>query len=84
MRLPTPVGVWCGADVIVPPGLQVDCGGAGIPEEFEGKPDKVADAFTGVPGPGVSGIEIQRRGAGGWRYGKHAGAGREAEGRGPS
>lgn len=40
----TVFALWGGVDVIVPPGLQVECSGAGILGAFERTPDELADA----------------------------------------
>ena len=40
----TAFALWGGVDVIVPPGLQVECSGAGILGGFERTPDELADA----------------------------------------
>lgn len=43
--------LWGGVDVIVPPGLQVECSGAGIMGGFERKTDELAVASMGSHGP---------------------------------
>ena len=49
---------WGGVDVIVPPGLQVECNGVGILGGFERKPDELADASVASPDPGSPVLRI--------------------------
>lgn len=48
----TVFALWGGVDVIVPPGLQVECNGVGILGGFERKPDELADASVASSDPG--------------------------------
>ena len=48
----TVFALWGGVDIIVPPGLQVECSGAGIMGAFERTPDELADASAGSLDPG--------------------------------
>ena len=47
----TVFALWGGVDVIVPPGLQVECNGVGILGAFERKPDELADASVASSDP---------------------------------
>lgn len=47
----TVFALWGGVDVIVPPGLQVECNGVGIMGAFERKPDELADASVASSDP---------------------------------
>jgi len=48
----TVFALWGGVDIIVPPGLQVECSGAGIMGAFERTPDELADAPVASSDPG--------------------------------
>lgn len=48
----TAFAMWGGVDIIVPPGLQVECSGAGILGGFERTPDELADASAASLDPG--------------------------------
>ena len=48
----TVFALWGGVDVVVPPGLQVECNGAGILGGFVREPDELADASTASSDPG--------------------------------
>lgn len=48
----TVFAMWGGVDVIVPPGLQVECNGVGILGAFERESDELADASMVSPDPG--------------------------------
>lgn len=48
----TVFALWGGVDIIVPPGLQVECSGAGIMGAFERTPDELADASVASSDPG--------------------------------
>ena len=48
----TVFALWGGVDIIVPPGLQVECSGAGILGGFERTPDELADASVASLDPG--------------------------------
>lgn len=48
----TVFALWGGVDIIVPPGLQVECSGAGILGGFERTPDELADASMASLDPG--------------------------------
>lgn len=59
----TVFALWGGVDVIVPPGLQVECSGAGIMGAFERTPDELADAPVASADPGspvlrVNGVAV--------------------------
>ncbi len=47
-----------GVDVVVPPGLPVECNGVGIMGGFEHKPDEPAGAAAGVPDPGGTVLKV--------------------------
>ena len=48
----TVFALWGGVDIVVPPGLQVECSGAGILGGFERTPDELADASAASLDPG--------------------------------
>ena len=48
----TVFALWGGVDIVVPPGLQVECSGAGIMGAFERTPDELADASVASSDPG--------------------------------
>ena len=54
----TAFALWGGVEVIVPPGLQVECNGAGILGGFERKSDELADEPAGVPDPGTPVLRV--------------------------
>ena len=47
-----------GADVIVPPGLQVECGSAGVPGGCVCAPDELADASLASGDPGSPALRV--------------------------